>query len=104
MESVNLIAAQLVLASMPWVALLLSIMFTMWLKEFATSLFKSWSFYKNPAFYPGDKVYLDGDCAVIIHIGMGQTIFEIERDGRSVWRYIPTHKVETVKLEKIVDV
>jgi hypothetical protein len=90
-------------AAMPWIALLFSIVVTIWIKDWATNLAKGWSFLKSPAFNPGDKVYIDGEPAMIISIGLTKTIFEIERDSKTVWRYIPNHRIDFVKIEKIVD-
>lgn len=90
-------------AAMPWFALLISIVVTIWIKDTATNLAKGYSFLKSPAFNPGDKVYLDGEPSIIISIGLMTTIFETHRDNKTVWRYVPNHRVDFIKLEKIVE-
>jgi len=61
------------------------------------------SFIKGLKFNEGDKVLLDGEQAMIIKIGMGTTVFGVYgRDGYT-WRYISNTKIESLKLEKIVD-
>lgn len=87
---------------MPWLAVLISVVITIWFKDFATNLAKGIQFIRNPAFMPGDVVYLDGETATIISIGIRETVFAMDRDGQRVWRYVPNSRIDFVKLEKIV--
>ena len=87
---------------MPWVAVLVSVVVTIWFKDFATNLAKGLQFIRNPAFMPGDVVFLDGELATIVSIGIRETVFSIDRDGKRVWRYVPNSRIDYVKLEKIV--
>ena len=87
---------------LPWIAILVSVIITIWFKDFATNIAKGLSFKRKPGFEPGDRVYLDGEKALIISIGIQETVFEIERDGITVWRYIPNTRTEYIKLEKII--
>lgn len=87
---------------MPWVAVLVSVVVTIWFKDFATNFAKGLAFKRKPGFEPGDSVYLDGEKALIISIGIQETVFELERDGKTVWRYIPNTRTEYIKLEKII--
>lgn len=89
---------------MPWLAVIISIVGTIWIKDFATNLAKGYMFYRNPAFMPGDSVYIDDKEARIISIGLRETIFETaDSDNRVVWRYVPNHRIDYIKLEKIVE-
>ena len=73
------------------------------LKDYSVSFIKGLKFNLNSQFKEGDKVLLDGEQAMIIKIGMGTTVFGVYgRDGYT-WRYIINTKIETLKLEKIVD-
>jgi hypothetical protein len=103
MGDLDIFATTLTEAAMPWVALLISIFVTIWLKETATNFAKGWSFLRNPAFSPGDNVYVDGEPATVISISLKETIFEIERDEKTIWRYVPNHRIEFIKLEKVID-
>lgn len=87
---------------LPWIAILVSVIITIWFKDFATNIAKGLAFKRKPGFEPGDRVYLDGESALIISIGIQETVFEIERDGITVWRYIPNTRTEYIKLEKII--
>ena len=73
------------------------------LKDYSVSFIKGLKFKLNAQFNEGDKVLLDGEQAMIIKIGMGTTVFGVYgRDGYT-WRYISNTKIESLKLEKIVD-
>ena len=73
------------------------------LKDYSVSFIKGLTFKLNSQFNEGDKVLLDGEQAMIIKIGMGTTVFGVYgRDGYT-WRYISNTKIESLKLEKIVD-
>lgn len=87
---------------MPWFAVILSVVGTIWIKDFATNFAKGYLFYRNPAFMPGDEVYIDGKEARIISIGVRETIFETKEETRVVWRYVPNHRIDYIKLEKIL--
>ena len=88
---------------LPWIAILVSVIITIWFKDFATNFAKGLSFKRKPGFEPGDRVYLDGEKALIISIGIQETVFELERDGITVWRYVPNTRTEYIKLEKIIE-
>ena len=88
---------------LPWIAILVSVIITIWFKDFATNFAKGLAFKRKPGFEPGDRVYLDGEKALIISIGIQETVFELERDGITVWRYVPNTRTEYIKLEKIIE-
>lgn len=87
---------------LPWFAVLVSIVITIWFKDFASNIAKGLAFKRKPGFEPGDTVYLDGEKAIIISIGIQETVFELTRDDKTVWRYIPNTRTDYVKLEKII--
>ena len=51
---------------LPWIAVLISVVVTIWFKDFATNFAKGLAFKRKPGFEPGDKVYIDGEEALII--------------------------------------
>ena len=92
---------------MPWIAVLMSIMIAIWFKDWATKLAKGIAFKLNPQFKEGDKVILDGERALIVKIGLTETVFGItktggEWDGDYIWRYVPNDRIPFLKLEKVV--
>ena len=73
------------------------------LKDYSVSFIKGLKFKLNSQFNEGDKVLLDGEQAMIIKIGMGTTVFGVYSKDGYTWRYISNTKIESLKLEKIVD-
>ena len=59
--------------------------------------------WRTSSFKEGDKVILDGNTALIIKVGFAQTVFGVYNDDGYTWRYISNQKIDTLKLEKIVD-
>lgn len=72
-------------------------------KEFLQSFVEGVSFCLKRSFRQGDSVYIDGDKAVIIKIGLLQTILQIRDERGVIWRYVPNNRVKYLKLEKVVD-
>ena len=62
---------------MPWVAILLSLIIALWLKDFAQNFMIGLKFRMNSAFNEGDKVILDGNDALIVKIGARETVFGV---------------------------
>ena len=73
------------------------------LKDYSVSFIKGLKFKLNSQFNEGDKVLLDGEHAMIIKIGIGTTVFGVYSKDGYTWRYISNTKIESLKLEKIVD-
>ena len=82
---------------------LLSVLGGLALKDYSVSFIKGLKFKLNSQFNEGDKVLLDGEQAMIIKIGMGTTVFGVYGKDGYTWRYISNTKIESLKLEKIVD-
>ena len=104
MESLSSDLTELIL---PWVAVLMSAIIAFMLKDFVSSFSKGIKFKFNPQFREGDKVILDGERALIVKIGMTETVFGVtkssgEFDGDYVWRYVPNERISFLKLEKVI--
>ena len=92
----------------PFVVALITLVISLWFKDFATKIARGLSFSLNRSFQEGDKVILDGERALIVKVGLIQTVFGItksngEWDGDYVWRYVPNERIPYLKLEKVVD-
>jgi len=91
----------------PFIVALLMLVISLWFKDFATKIAKGLAFSLNKSFQEGDKVILDGERALIVKVGLTQTVFGItksngEWDGDYVWRYVPNERIPYLKLEKVV--
>ena len=73
------------------------------MRDWATSFIKGMKFKMNKAFQEGDKVILDGCPALIVKIGMSETVFGVYGKDGYTWRYVPNERIAFSKLEKIVD-
>ena len=81
---------------------MISIVLFLWFKDFAIGISKGLKFKIDPHFQEGDEVWLEDEPAVILKIGMTQTIFGIVNGRGNVWRFIDNEKIFEMKLEKII--
>lgn len=87
----------------PIIALGLTALIALWVKELVSDLIASIRWKMKPGFEPGDVVYLDGERATIISIGYRETIFQVDNGRGKVWRYIDNKRIPVHKLEKIIE-
>ena len=92
---------------LPYIGMVMIVIFGFMLKDFATKMSKGIAFSMNKQFQEGDHVLIDGERALIVKIGFTQTVFGVtksngEFDGDYVWRYVPNERIEFLKLEKII--
>ena len=105
--SPELAAIQITDIILPYVGMVLIVIFGFMLKDYATKMSKGIAFSLNKQFQEGDHVLLDGERALIVKIGFTQTVFGVtksngEFDGDYVWRYVPNERIDYLKLEKII--
>ena len=86
-----------------FIGFLLTLIVGLSIRDWAGSFVKGAKFRFNPAFQEGDKVLLDGQPALIVKIGLSETVFGVYGDDGYTWRYIPNQKIDSIKLEKVVD-
>ena len=49
------------------------------------------------------KILIDGKKAIIVKIGITQTVFGVYSPSGYTWRYVPNERISWIKLEKIVN-
>lgn len=87
----------------PFIIALISLVVTLWFKDYATKIAKGMAFQMNKSFGEGDKVILDGERALIVKIGLTETVFGITKDnGDYHWRFVPNERIPLLKLEKVI--
>ena len=86
----------------PWAAILLSLIIAAWIKNFVDAFVKGATFKMNAAFNEGDKVILDGNDALIVKIGLRESIFGVYSDKGFTWRYVPNERIPSLRLEKCI--
>ena len=87
----------------PWIAILVWIQRHFGLKTLAQNMMIGLKFKFNPAFNEGDSVLLDGNDAIIVKIGLRETVFGVYGEKGYTWRYVPNTRIPPIKLEKIVN-
>ena len=87
---------------LPWIGVLISLVVAIWFKDFATGLAKGLKFKMNPAFNEGEEVLLDGELAMIVKIGVRETVFGLYTTRGYTWRYVPNERIPMLKLEKVM--
>jgi hypothetical protein len=89
---------------LPVLATVLVVLFGVMIKDAGTQLAKGLAFRLNGVFREGDIVFLDGERAIIVKIGLFRSVFGITKDdGTYCWRYISNLKMDNIKLEKILN-
>jgi len=101
-QDLNSLSMDLSTMLMPWITVLISLIVAIWLKDYATGLAKGMKFKMDPAFNEGDEVLLDGELAMIVKIGVTQTVFGVYSDRGYTWRYVPNERIPMLKLEKVI--
>jgi len=112
MEDSSLITAEMAALEMtefllPYIGMVMIVIFGFMLKDFATKMSKGIAFSMNKQFQEGDHVLIDGERALIVKIGFTQTVFGVTKSGGDfdtdyVWRYVPNERIDFLKLEKII--
>jgi len=103
----NVAAIEITEFILPYIGMVLIVVFGFMVKDFATKFSKGLAFSMNKQFQEGDHVLIDGERALIVKIGISQTVFGVtkvggELDGDYIWRYVPNERIDFLKLEKII--
>jgi len=87
----------------PFLGMILILIASFMFKDFIMKFGKGIAFSMNSQFREGDHVLLDNEAALIVKIGMTQTVFGINKaSGDYIWRYVPNERISHLKLEKVV--
>lgn len=85
-----------------WISALISITVALVAKDFLTRFVAGFFFYTNSNFSEGHHVYIDGEEAVIIKIGILTTIFKIKNGRGETWRYVSNDMIRALKIERVI--
>ena len=88
---------------MPFISALVLLVITLWFKDFATKIAKGMMFKMSKSFNEGDSVILDGNDALIVRIGLSETVFGVYSERGYTWRYVPNERIPMLKLEKVIN-
>lgn len=103
MLSVETASLELTELLLPFIGMLLMLIITLLIKDFAVKLAKGIAFNLNKSFNEGDHVIVDGEHATIVKIGIGFTVFGVHKEDKTYcWRYISNDRIPFIKLEKVI--
>lgn len=103
-QTVTQLSNSLSVLFVPILAVVMTVMFGMAIKDAGAAIAKGMMFRFNAVFKEGDIVFLDGERAIIVKIGVLQSVFGITKeDGTYCWRYISNTNMDKLKLEKILN-
>ena len=86
-----------------FIGFLLTMLLGLAVKDYAVSFMEGLFFRLFSPFDEGDKVLLEDQTAMIIKIGLNQTVFGVYGEEGYTWRYVPNERIPYLKLEKVVD-
>ena len=86
-----------------FIGFLLTMLLGLAVKDYAVSFMKGLFFRLFSPFDEGDKVLLEDQTAMIIKIGLNQTVFGVYGEEGYTWRYVPNERIPYLKFEKVVD-
>ena len=85
------------------VGFLLTLLVGLAIKDWATGFIKGALFRLKSSFKEGAKVIVDGDQAMIVKLGLSETVFGVYSDKGYTWRYVPNERIPMLKLEKVIN-
>ena len=103
MEAFDQLGLDLTSLLEPWIAIIISLSAVFWFKDFATNLMSGLKFKMNSAFNEGDHIILDGGDAIIVKIGLRETVFGVYSEKGYVWEFVSNDRLKFHKIQKIVN-
>ena len=90
-------------ALVPLIAIFLSLGLGVFIKDLITNFITGIRFKFDGSFNEGDKCIVDGDRAVLVRVGIYESVFAITNGRGHVWRYVPNERIKFLKIEKIIE-
>ena len=103
MEAFDQLGLDLTSLLAPGIAIIISLSAVFWFKDFATNLMSGLKFKMNSAFNEGDHIILDGGDAIIVKIGLRETVFGVYSEKGYVWEFVSNDRLKFHKIQKIVN-
>ena len=100
MQSLDSISLDLTNALVPLIAIFLSLGLGFFIKDLITNFI---TFKFDGSFNEGDKCIVDGDRAVLVKVGIYESVFAITNGRGHVWRFVPNERIKFLKIEKIIE-
>ena len=103
MKSLDSISLDLTNALVPLIAIFLSLGLGFFINDLITNFITGIRFKFDASFNEGDKCIVDGDRAVLVKVGIYESVFSINNGRGHVWRFVPNERIKFLKIEKIIE-
>tara|TARA_Y100000766_G_scaffold285377_1_gene308323 strand:- start:3546 stop:3869 length:324 start_codon:yes stop_codon:yes gene_type:complete len=103
MQSLDSISLDLTNALVPLIAIFLSLGLGFFIKDLIANFVTGIRFKFDGSFNEGDKCIVDGDRAVLVKVGIYESVFSIINGRGHVWRFVPNERIKFLKIEKIIE-
>ena len=103
MQSLDSISLDLTNALVPLIAIFLSLGLGFFIKYLIANFVTGIRFKFDGSFNEGDKCIVDGDRAVLVKVGIYESVFSIINGRGHVWRFVPNERIKFLKIEKIIE-
>lgn len=85
------------------ITMMLGLIISMLIKDVVANAVVGIRIKMSDTFNPGDHVYIDGEYATIISQDYSKTIFQIQDERGTVWRYVYNSKFRDLNIAKVVE-
>ena len=103
MEHIDKISLDVAVWLTPIIALSLSLIIGLAIKNAITNFMCGVRFIMGEAFNTGDVVVIDGSQeALIIRVGIYETVFQTEKDGKTLWRHVPNSRLDFMNISRVI--
>ena len=103
MQSLDSISLDLTNALVPLIAIFLSLGLGFFIKDLIANFVTGIRFKFDGSFNEVDKCIVDGDRAVLVKVGIYESVFSIINGRGHVWRFVPNERIKFLKIEKIIE-
>jgi hypothetical protein len=103
MEHVTAMSTDFTTWAAPLLAATLALVIALAVKDWAINFFTGLKFKLDSAWYEGAHCYVDGEPAVIVKIGISETVFQIQNGRGTVWRHVSNERIKYLRIERCID-
>jgi len=87
----------------PLFAVSLALVIGMVLRDWTSNLVLGMKFKFDEAWYEGAHCFIDDEPAIIVKMGISETIFQISNGRGVVWRHVSNERIKYLKIERVID-
>jgi small-conductance mechanosensitive channel len=103
MNEVTTLSNDIASWSTPLIAATLALVIGLAMKDWAANLITGLKFKFDEAWHEGGHCFIDGEPAVIVKIGISETVFQIQNGRGTVWRHVSNERIKYLRIERVID-